>query len=102
LGIKKKGLNDVSYSRILAITMSTMAYVAALTGIILMYIWYAPKASCVLNIIFITSTVILLQVMTSISLHLEVDAGLMTTGPITSNGKALTGLQWVTIDLLPR
>lgn len=71
---------NVERCRILVITMSTMAYAASLAGIILMYIWYAPKASCVLNIFFITWTLILLQVMTSISLHSKVNAGLMTSG----------------------
>ncbi|KAH9289212.1 hypothetical protein KI387_033329, partial [Taxus chinensis] len=60
------------------IAISIMTYAASLAGVILMYIWYAPKVSCTLNIFFITLTLILLQAMTSISLHSKVKAGFMT------------------------
>lgn len=46
-----------------------MAYVVCIVGIILMYIWYTPDPSCLLNIFFITWTLVLLQLMTSVSLH---------------------------------
>lgn len=52
--------------------VATTAYVVCLVGIILMYIWYAPEASCLLNIFFITWTLVLLQLMTSVSLHPKV------------------------------
>lgn len=56
------------------------SFAAAFSGIVLMYMWFAPKISCRLNIIFITVTLILIQLMTSISLHSKVNAGLMTSG----------------------
>ncbi|KAI4376628.1 hypothetical protein MLD38_014370 [Melastoma candidum] len=60
--------------------IATTAYVVCILGVILMYIWYAPEPSCVLNIFFITWTVVLLQLMTSISLHPKVNAGLLNPG----------------------
>lgn len=45
-----------------------------------MYIWYAPQPSCLLNIFFITWTLVLLQLMTSVSLHPKVNAGFLTPG----------------------
>ncbi|XP_034226416.1 probable serine incorporator isoform X1 [Prunus dulcis] len=60
--------------------LATTAYVLCLTGIILMYIWYAPEPSCLLNIFFITWTLVLLQLMTSVSLHPKVNAGILTPG----------------------
>ncbi|OIV93477.1 hypothetical protein TanjilG_18693 [Lupinus angustifolius] len=59
---------------------ATIAYVICLVGIILMYIWYAPKPSCLLNIFFISWTLVLLQLMTSVSLHPKVNAGILTPG----------------------
>lgn len=59
---------------------ATIAYVVCLVGIIMMYIWYAPKPSCLLNIFFITWTLVLLQLMTSVSLHPKVNAGILTPG----------------------
>lgn len=52
--------------------IATTAYVVCIVGIILMYIWYAPEATCLLNIFFITWTLVLLQLMTSVSLHPKV------------------------------
>ncbi|XP_008458232.1 uncharacterized protein LOC103497708 isoform X3 [Cucumis melo] len=60
--------------------LSTMAYVICLVGIISMYIWYVPQPTCLLNIFFITWTLVLLQLMTSVSLHPKVDAGILTPG----------------------
>ncbi|PNX85173.1 serine incorporator 3-like protein, partial [Trifolium pratense] len=45
-----------------------------------MYIWYAPEPSCLLNIFFITWTLVLVQLMTSVSLHPKVNAGILTPG----------------------
>ncbi|XP_062090738.1 uncharacterized protein LOC133797006 [Humulus lupulus] len=59
---------------------ATSAYVVCLVGIIMMYIWYAPEPSCLLNIFFITWTLVLLQLMTSVSLHPKVNAGILTPG----------------------
>lgn len=49
--------------------LATIAYLVCIVGIILMYIWYTPDPSCLLNIFFITWTLVLLQLMTSVSLH---------------------------------
>ncbi|KAK4768781.1 hypothetical protein SAY86_026931 [Trapa natans] len=59
---------------------STMAYVICIVGIILMYIWYTPDPSCLLNIFFITWTLVLLQLMTSVSLHPKIKSGYLTPG----------------------
>ncbi|KAJ7973885.1 Serinc-domain containing serine and sphingolipid biosynthesis protein [Quillaja saponaria] len=60
--------------------LATASYVVCLVGIILMYIWYAPEPTCLLNIFFITWTLVLLQLMTSVSLHEKVNAGILTPG----------------------
>ncbi|XVF88501.1 hypothetical protein PTKIN_Ptkin19aG0056000 [Pterospermum kingtungense] len=60
--------------------LATAAYVICIVGIIMMYIWYAPEPSCLLNIFFITWTLVLLQLMTSVSLHPKVNAGFLTPG----------------------
>ena len=66
--------HQFSCSRIHVMFFATTAYVVCLMGIILMYIWYAPKPSCLLNIFFITWTLVLLQLMTSVSLHPKVSS----------------------------
>ncbi|WRX32645.1 Serine incorporator/TMS membrane protein - like 5 [Theobroma cacao] len=60
--------------------LATAAYVICIVGIIMMYIWYAPKPSCLLNIFFITWTLVLLQLMTSVSLHPKVNSGFLSPG----------------------
>ncbi|KAK9071294.1 hypothetical protein SSX86_009862 [Deinandra increscens subsp. villosa] len=60
--------------------LATAAYVVCILGIILMYIWYTPRLTCLLNIFFITWTIFLLQLMTTISLHPKVNAGFLTPG----------------------
>ncbi|OMO58064.1 TMS membrane protein/tumor differentially expressed protein [Corchorus olitorius] len=60
--------------------VATVSYVICIVGIIMMYIWYAPEPSCLLNIFFITWTLVLLQLMTSVSLHPKVNAGFLTPG----------------------
>ncbi|XP_052180553.1 uncharacterized protein LOC127793845 [Diospyros lotus] len=60
--------------------LATTAYVICILGITLMYIWYSPEPSCLLNIFFITQTLVLLQLMTSVSLHPKVNAGFLTPG----------------------
>lgn len=67
-------------SHIHVMLLATSAYVICICGIILMYIWYAPQPSCLLNIFFITWTLVLLQLMTSVSLHPKVNAGFLTPG----------------------
>lgn len=59
-------------SHIYGMLLATSAYVVCILGVILMYIWYAPQPSCLLNIFFITWTLVLLQLMTSVSLHPKV------------------------------
>ncbi|KAL1356702.1 hypothetical protein HN51_008688 [Arachis hypogaea] len=59
---------------------ATSAYLICLVGVILMYIWYAPQPSCLLNLFFITWTLVLLQVMTSVSLHPKVNGGILSPG----------------------
>ncbi|CAI9100294.1 OLC1v1037263C3 [Oldenlandia corymbosa var. corymbosa] len=66
--------------RIHLMLLATAAYVICILGIILMYIWYTPESSCLLNIFFITWTIVLLQLMTSVSLHPKVNAGFLTPG----------------------
>ncbi|XP_059634985.1 uncharacterized protein LOC132277219 isoform X2 [Cornus florida] len=80
-------LNDCCHSdscankcRIHVMVIAAAAFVVCILGIILMYIWYAPEPSCHLNIFFITWTLVLLQIMTSASLHPKVNAGLLTPG----------------------
>ncbi|KAA8535002.1 hypothetical protein F0562_030005 [Nyssa sinensis] len=82
-----KWLNDYCQSEkyadrchIHVMLLATTAYVVCMLGIILMYIWYAPEPSCLLNIFFITWTLVLLQLMTSVSLHEKVNAGFLTPG----------------------
>ncbi|XP_009613799.1 uncharacterized protein LOC107779751 isoform X2 [Nicotiana tabacum] len=60
--------------------LATTAYIICILGIILMYIWYTPQPSCLLNIFFISWTLVLLQLMTSISLHPKVNVGFLTPG----------------------
>ncbi|CAI9293320.1 uncharacterized protein LOC111883901 [Lactuca sativa] len=60
--------------------LATVAYIVSILGIILMYIWYTPQPSCLLNIFFITWTLVLLQLMTSVSLHPKISAGFLTPG----------------------
>ncbi|XP_021723682.1 probable serine incorporator [Chenopodium quinoa] len=59
---------------------ATTAYVLSIVGIILMYIWYAPETSCLQNIFFITWTLVLLQLMTSVSMQPRISAGYLTPG----------------------
>ncbi|XP_068342415.1 uncharacterized protein [Pyrus communis] len=81
-----KWLNDWCQStksercRIYVTLLAITAHVVCLVGIILMYIWYAPEPTCLLNIFFITWTLVLLQLMTSVSLHPNVNAGILTPG----------------------
>ncbi|THU61058.1 hypothetical protein C4D60_Mb07t19280 [Musa balbisiana] len=60
--------------------LSATAYIASISGIILMYIWYVPSLSCSLNILFITLTLVLLQLMILTSMHAKVKAGFLAPG----------------------
>lgn len=56
----------------LGLFMSTVCYIASICGIVVMYVIYASKTSCILNIFFISWTAILLVVMMAVSLHSKV------------------------------
>ncbi|KAL4318364.1 hypothetical protein GQ457_18G000730 [Hibiscus cannabinus] len=66
--------------RMHVMSLATASYVICIVGIVMMYIWYAPESSCLLNIFFITWTLVLIQLMASISLHPKVNAGILTPG----------------------
>ncbi|KAK9007115.1 hypothetical protein V6N11_050948 [Hibiscus sabdariffa] len=53
----------------IALFTSTVFYVASMCGIVSMYYFYAPRASCFLSIFLITWTVFLLIVMMAMFLH---------------------------------
>ncbi|CAI5956387.1 unnamed protein product [Closterium sp. NIES-64] len=52
--------------------VSIVCYLLFLTGIILMYIYFAPSSSCSLNIFFITFLLVLVVALTAISVHPKV------------------------------
>ncbi|EPS59456.1 hypothetical protein M569_15351, partial [Genlisea aurea] len=64
----------------IGIYMSMAFYVASASGIVAMYIAYASKPRCSLNIFFISYTGVLLLVMMGISLHSRVQRGLLSSG----------------------
>ncbi|KAL2929327.1 putative serine incorporator [Bienertia sinuspersici] len=66
--------------RVHVMLTATSAYIVSIVGIIMMYIWYAPETSCLLNIFYITWTLVLLQLMTSVSLQPRINAGFLTPG----------------------
>ncbi|KAL9224033.1 hypothetical protein vseg_000108 [Gypsophila vaccaria] len=66
--------------RIHSTVAAVAAYIVCIVGIILMYMWYAPETSCLLNIFFITWTLVLLQLMTSVSLQPKINKGFLTPG----------------------
>ncbi|XP_022974477.1 serine incorporator 3 isoform X1 [Cucurbita maxima] len=68
----------------LGLFTSTIFYIASFCGIGLMYSLYVPKLRCVLNIFFISWTLILLIVMMVVSLHSKVNRGLLSSGIMAS------------------
>ncbi|KAJ1282287.1 hypothetical protein BS78_03G040300 [Paspalum vaginatum] len=60
--------------------VSIATYVGSLLGIVLMYVWYAPSRACRLNILFITVTLVLVQLMTFVSMSSKVKAGYLAPG----------------------
>ncbi|KAK4798268.1 hypothetical protein SAY86_030594 [Trapa natans] len=60
--------------------LAIVVYIVCIVGIIMMYMLYSPDPSCLLNIFFITWTLVLLQLMTSVSLHPKINAGFLTPG----------------------
>ncbi|XP_019705090.1 uncharacterized protein [Elaeis guineensis] len=71
---------NVKRCRIQVLILSIAAYVASILGIVLMYVWYTPKSTYRLNILFITLTLVLLQFMTFVSLHSKVKEGFLSPG----------------------
>ncbi|KAG6555524.1 hypothetical protein Mapa_002759 [Marchantia paleacea] len=71
---------NIRRCRVPIVSVSAFSIVTSIAVMILMYIWFAPRASCSLNIFFITWTLILIIIMTIISLKPEVNAGLLTSG----------------------
>ncbi|GFP93484.1 serine incorporator 3 [Phtheirospermum japonicum] len=64
--------------------MSTMFYISSFCGIVVMYLFYASKTLCSLNIFFISWTGVLLIVMMVISLHSKVNRSLLSSGIMAS------------------
>jgi len=65
--------------RITVVLVTVTSYILTFIGLVLMYVWFTPHVTCGLNIFFITWTLILVLVMTGISLHTKVNAGLLTS-----------------------
>jgi hypothetical protein len=59
--------------------VSIVTYVGSLLGIVLMYVWYAPSLACKLNILFITVTLVLVQLMTFVSMSSKVSRRMLRT-----------------------
>ncbi|KAL1548327.1 putative serine incorporator [Salvia divinorum] len=76
--------NNKSSNCSIGLFMSTVFYIASACGIAVMYVLYASKMSCTLNIFFITWTGVLLIVMMAISLHSRVNRGLLSSGIMAS------------------
>ncbi|QCE05571.1 Serine incorporator/TMS membrane protein [Vigna unguiculata] len=66
------------------VLMSTLFYVVSICGIVYLYKTYAPRASCSLNLFFITWTAILLAAIMVVSLHSKVNRGLLSSGIMAS------------------
>ncbi|KAK1307083.1 hypothetical protein QJS10_CPA10g00508 [Acorus calamus] len=99
-------LNDCCYSeryanrcRLQFLILSVAAYFTSILGIVLMYIWYAPKPSCKLNIFFITWTLVLIQVTTFVSVHSKIKAGFLAPGLM---GMYLVFMCWCALRSEPR
>uniref|UniRef100_A0A0E0MS72 Serine incorporator n=1 Tax=Oryza rufipogon TaxID=4529 RepID=A0A0E0MS72_ORYRU len=78
--------------------VSIAAYVGSILGVVLMYVWYAPRPSCKLNILFITVTLVLVQIMTGVSLSSKVKAGYLAPGLM---GVYIVFLCWTAIRSEP-
>ncbi|VVB07299.1 unnamed protein product [Arabis nemorensis] len=66
------------------LVMSTVFYIGSVCGIAVMYYFYAASTACVLNIFFISWTVVLLILMILMSLHSKVNRGLQSSGIMAS------------------
>ncbi|KAL5226529.1 hypothetical protein ABZP36_014794 [Zizania latifolia] len=75
--------------------VSIAAYVGSILGVVLMYVWYAPRPTCKLNIIFITVTLALVQLMAGVSLSSKVSV------VISLSLQIVLDLSWLNPALLP-
>ncbi|KAK4258309.1 hypothetical protein QN277_007768 [Acacia crassicarpa] len=71
---------EIKNSCSVGLAISTIFHGASLCGVVWMYTSYASRASCSLNIFFITWTAILLAVIIAVSLHSKVNRGLLSSG----------------------
>ncbi|XP_020529109.1 probable serine incorporator isoform X1 [Amborella trichopoda] len=60
--------------------LSTVAYIAAICGILVMFLKYVRGTACPINIFFISWTIVLLLVMMIVALHSKVNTGLLSSG----------------------
>ncbi|KAK8962241.1 hypothetical protein KSP40_PGU010419 [Platanthera guangdongensis] len=86
-----------SHIQVMIITIAS--HVASTVACIMMYIWYAPKLSCRLNILFISLTFLLLQIINFVSIHQKVRAGYLAPGLM---GAYIVFLCWCAIRSEPR
>ncbi|CAM8942518.1 hypothetical protein QQ045_014310 [Rhodiola kirilowii] len=82
-----KWLNDLCLSdkyadrwHVYIMVTATASYVICIAGIVVMFLWYAAAMTCLLNIFFIAWTLVLLQLITSVSLHPKINAGFLAPG----------------------
>ncbi|KAL5702581.1 hypothetical protein ACHQM5_027783 [Ranunculus cassubicifolius] len=73
-------VKQTSSRTVVGLLVSTLFYIASFCGIGLLYVLYARKPSCLLNLFFITWTAILFIVMMLVSLHSKVNRGLLSSG----------------------
>jgi hypothetical protein len=59
-------------SKVPMLCVTIGSFAVSILGITMMYVWFAPHATCSINIFMITWTLIQIQVITSISLHSKV------------------------------
>ncbi|KAF9606715.1 hypothetical protein IFM89_028091, partial [Coptis chinensis] len=76
--------SKLKQTSVFGLFISTIFYIASILGIVLMYMLFARRLSCILNLFFITWTAILFIVMTVVSLHSKVNTGLLSTGIMAS------------------
>ncbi|XP_020085389.1 serine incorporator 1 isoform X4 [Ananas comosus] len=87
------------FSGFFGLFLSTISYIASFSGIVLMYIMYAPHLSCIINIFSITWTAILVIIMMIVSLHSKVNNGLLSSGIM---GLYIVFLCWSAIESEPQ
>ncbi|KAK9160143.1 hypothetical protein Syun_006484 [Stephania yunnanensis] len=66
----------------LGLCMSTIFYIASISGIVLMYLLYVQRLTCAVNIVFITWTAVLFLVVMIVTLHSKANKGLLSSGMI--------------------